>query len=827
MQDIEAGLKNLKELMGFYGQLSLTDTNEANTREKVIDSMLEAILGWDKNYDIDYESRVSEDGLTTYADYKISTANTSIIVEAKKTGASFTLPNNRTTLKLGGVLAEGEIGEAIRQVRDYSRKLSIPYSVITNGNAWVIFPSIRTDGITFDETVARIFRSLEDIKYRFVEFWELLSKQRVVEGGLENEIFGKKDSFNSRRLITLFKEPGFRLGRNSIYEHIEPAVNLALSDESLLEDIEALEICYIKSTDRLKYDTRLHMYLKDLKPPLERKVIRVRKAKNVTALDEKLENYSRKKNQFILLLGPVGAGKTTFLHYTRKVSARLLIDGKITWFYIDYKFGTQEDSPREFIYKQILKLIDEDREFNLGEWDNSIKPAYGNEISSLKKGALRLLSEADVNEFNKKISEMILREKEEIEPFVQKIISNSTKFRPGFLVIDNVDQITDEGYQNKIFQEAQAAARIMNLNVIMSIRESTYLKHRDSPIFNAFQVDTIYIDPPQIMPVLSRRFTYAKKVLKGKEAEIVSETGKRMRVKDLSSFFEIVAKSLLVDEAGFLIEVLSGGDIRRGLQLIREFLSSGHISADQVLFTYLTKGEYRKFPSHEVFKGIILGQKKYYREEESLLLNIFDSKLGYPFPQLLRFRILNMLTQFAAEATFEGLPHEELESKLYQIGIKPPDIEQVINSLLACRLIYTDDGRELYHHSKLLPTRLGGYIVRELSRQFLYLEPCLIDASIFIDEHWHNLQIITEQIDQASNPDKLKLRIDRANMFLDYLAEIDQSWISKAKRYNLTEEYACELFNASFLETVKGNFQEVLSNAEKVLRSKKKQSTKN
>ena len=252
--EIDAGHSALNELINTYGRFKLSDSNEAETRKKVIDIILENVLGWDCLNDIEYETRVSEDGVTTYADYKLSTATITIVVEAKKAGKAFNLPTQRTSLKLGGVLSEGDVGEAIRQVRDYARKLSIPFAVTTNGNAWVIFPAVRTDGVTFKQTDAKIFKNLEDIKFRFVEFWGLLSRQRVIEGGLENELFGVQKIEVPRRLISQFKEPGFRLGRNKIYEYIEPAVNSALTDESLLNDTEGLSACYVKSTERLKYD---------------------------------------------------------------------------------------------------------------------------------------------------------------------------------------------------------------------------------------------------------------------------------------------------------------------------------------------------------------------------------------------------------------------------------------------------------------------------------------------------------------------------------------------------------------------------------------------
>jgi len=385
--EIDTGYSKLNQLIETFGELKLSLANEAETRKKVIDDILERILGWDP-FDIKYESRVSEDGKTTFADYLISTTTTGILVEAKKAGKTFELPTGKASALLGGVLREGEVGKAIRQVRDYARKSSVPYAVATNGSTWIIFPAIRTDRVTFEQTRAVIFRDLEDIKNRFVEFWELLSRQRVIEGNLESALFGVEKTTAKRRLISILKEPGFRLGRNRVYEYIEAAVATALTDEALLEDKDALEACYVKSSERVKYDSRLKMHISDAKPLLERKVVRPRKRKDTRHLDETIKKAEVNTPQFLLLLGSVGVGKTTFLQYTRKVSAAKAIDNQVIWLYVDYKPATESDDPRQFLYQELLRIIEDDDAFGLGAWDGAIRQAYDGLINTLKNGSL-------------------------------------------------------------------------------------------------------------------------------------------------------------------------------------------------------------------------------------------------------------------------------------------------------------------------------------------------------------------------------------------------------------------------------------------------------
>ncbi len=214
--EIDKGRAALVDVVQSFSTLHLSDGNEAETRKKVIDVILEKVLGWVPTQDISYEEAVRAPDQETFADYVIRTATTGIVVEAKRAGKAFELASNRRAAKLGGVLSEGEVGRAITQVREYAFGLSIQFAVATNGAAWIIFPAIRTDGVKWEDTEAHIFRGLEDIKERFVEFWELLSRQRVVEGNLESTFFATHTDFGQKRLLSVVRESGFRLGRNSI-----------------------------------------------------------------------------------------------------------------------------------------------------------------------------------------------------------------------------------------------------------------------------------------------------------------------------------------------------------------------------------------------------------------------------------------------------------------------------------------------------------------------------------------------------------------------------------------------------------------------------------
>jgi hypothetical protein len=813
MHKIDEGHKALESISRTFGQLDLADASEAQTRFHVIDHVLKDVLGWG-DADITVEDRVTEDGKTTYADYTISTVSVKLLVEAKKAGAAFSLPTRRSTLKLGGVLSEGEVGEAIRQARDYCRKLSIPFAVVTNGNSWIVFPAVRTDGIPFEDGSAYVFRDLEDIRERIVEFWELLSRERVLDGNLQSVLLGERTNKElTRSLRELLPEPGYRLGRNAVYDHIEPAITAALSDEALLQNPEALEACYIKTSERLKYDTRLRMFLADPLPPLGHPTTRVRSRKGLEEIDKHVSGAVSRPPRLLLLLGPVGAGKTTFLEYTRSVSAAEIIGSKVLWIYVDYKKATPEDNPREFLLRELRAIIEADTDFRLGDWETTIKPAYREEIEKLRRGPLYLLAKNSPEEFDRHIVDMITKERNDLAPYVERIIHYAASIRPGYLVVDNVDQLDNLDFQGRIFVEAQALARRTGMNLIISLRESTYLRQRNSPVFDAFQFDSFYVDPPNVLPVLSHRFTYAKRFLSGRSAELTTESGIRVRVDDLSVFFDVVSTSLLNDETGFMLESLSGGDVRRGLTLVREFLASGHTNADRALAAYLKQGNYR-FPAHEVFKGAVLGSMKYYNDEIALVPNLYDARLGTQNLELLRLRLVFRLVQLASSPGFDGLAVESMSDELGRLGVPDAELRSVLQNLVSRRVLRTRDGGNVSASAFILPTRLAGYCLRVLCTSFAYNELCCTDTVIFDESAWNGLAEITAEIESLRSPmDKMQHRVKRIEAYFDYLCRTEERWVIECKRRGLDATWGQSILPTVVLPAQKKELPKVLASA--------------
>jgi hypothetical protein len=200
-------------------------------------------------------------------------------------------------------------------------------------------------------------------------------------------------------------------------------------------------------------------------------------------------------------------------------------------------------------------------------------------------------------------------------------------------------------------------------------------------------------------------------------------------------------------------------------------------------------------PDYAIFRGAVFGQRKYYQEENSRLINIYDSKLGSPGTQLMRLRILGRLASLASDASYEGTSFEGIASDLHKLGIAQEAAELAFKQLFDSRLVQTVDRNAVHIGSSVFPTRLGGYLINDLCSKFMYFEPCLLDSSIYLDEHWQGLKAITSEIESAPWRTRIDLRIKRAEAFLQYLKGLEEKWRTDCSRHRLDEIWSEPMFS--------------------------------
>lgn len=787
-----------EEILSRHTELALADANEAETRLKLIDRVIFEVLGWSHD-DVRVEERVSEDGNTQFADYVLTTGLTSLVIEAKRVGRSDLEVEDKRKVLLDRRFVKGDTGDAIVQARDYGRKLSIPFAVVTNGDQWIVFPAIRTDEVPFEKSPAIVFADLSSALNRdFADFQDLLSRDAVIGGSLEQELLGRReDQVDSRRLNRHFTTGFSKLARSNIFHLIENEMATAFSEDIISSDPDLFKKAYVETPDRLRYDRRIKMHLSRRDSPAQRAPIKGMTSQGRQALSDAIQRASQAVRPLALLvLGQVGSGKTTFISHVRKVREAEVFEPRPDtayphWIYVDCRKLGKTESPSDFISAVMFDHIIED-EF-LSNYERCIRFAYKSEIDALKRGPLSLLG-TDEKEQNRQIAELLKKDYEKQRPYLEKVFSYAARNTSVFLVIDNVDQFDEPHRQEIIFGDAIALAQRLGLCLVLAMRDATYVDNKSKPVFDAFDFDPIQIEPPDTVAVLSRRFAVAKEMLRGKRAEFVAENGAKIELDDTSILVDLLSSSVLGTSVGRALSVLSMGDIRLCLRMTREFLRNGYTATGKAVSIFQKTGQYR-LPEHEAIRAIMLGTQKVYSEEFSPVANPFDARLDMTSAQLLRLFVLAAIVSKCTNSRVSTMPGSEIRDALAEIGFSHDITLKVLSGMVEARYIFTAGHGPASFEASFMPSRLGGHILRDLMTQFVFLENVLMDTFIDDDVFWRKIHKLTRRIYSERSPTtRVEKRVERVEAFYDHMLQRYTTLRDEASRRSLSAEWLSDPF---------------------------------
>lgn len=442
------------ELVALAKNLQTDDANEADTRLKIINEVVFNILGWGHE-DVRTEQRTTEDGKTQITDYLFEISQTLFVIEAKRIGSDFQNVSGKRRFILSNANLTGEMGRAVKQAREFCQSRHIPFAIVTNGNTWIVFPSLRTDGVLFSASSAIIFETLEEALVSDRQYFlSLLSRNAVVQGSLDQALLGTIDNqIESRRLNGFFESGTPRPNKDdNIFPIVESEFVLALSPDITETDIALLRDSYVTTPSRTRFDSRIQMHIKKRENVSPKSPIRPMKKGDAGRVVDLIKGAASASRPIaVLVLGSVGAGKSTFLKYVRWISAADYFFPRTDvpyphWLELDFKDFSKSQNPRTFILDKLFRLI-QDEPF-LSDYNRCIKHAFKSELDALLRGPLNLF-QGDPDEEKRQISAYLLEQFKKVEPYVLTILKYAATKTSIFLVIDNVDQIEDQNLQER------------------------------------------------------------------------------------------------------------------------------------------------------------------------------------------------------------------------------------------------------------------------------------------------------------------------------------------------------------------------------------------
>jgi len=228
------------------------------------------------------------------------------------------------------------------------------------------------------------------------------------------------------------------------------------------------------------------------------------------------------------------------------------------------------------------------------------------------------------------------------------------------------------------------------------------------------------------------------------------------------------------------------------LQMFATFLTSGVTDVDKMLHIYRREGSYF-VAFHEFVKSIMLGDRKYYKEDQSPIMNIYDCGADKNSSHFTTIRILDLLLDHRREYSIEGQGYVDLSSlaAIFEDAFDNlSDFMRSINRLVSRQLVEvnTRSIENISGASHVRATSAGWFYSRFLSSSFPYLDLVLQDTPLDDYELERSLRQAVFEVDNLSDREdqkieRMKVRFSRVDSFFNYLENQESHEIVK---YNLS-----------------------------------------
>lgn len=542
---------------------------------------------------------------------------------------------------------------------------------------------------------------------------------------------------------------------------------------------------YIPSRRRERYVDPIDRVIRAARPPSETDAQLLEDTSRPTELISRLKEKAPLEHKVLLLIGSVGAGKTTFVDHLREVALpRALIDSTV-WCRLD--MNSAPVSSLEIYDWLRLALIDACRT-SLPDDDfddlDVLRKVFSVEINKFIKGVGRLYASRPET-FNIKLAEHIEAIQRDRHSVAQAHIRYCCGDRDKLciIVLDNCDKKTRDE-QLLMFEAAQWLQREFRALVILPLRDETYDNHRFQPPLDTALKDMVFrIEPPLFQNVLLSRVRLAMNELNKNSTEklyfslpngITVEYPRSEQAYYLTS----IVKSLFEHDRFVrrMIVGLSGRNMRDALEIFLEFCNSAHIGEDQIFKIRQSEGRYT-LPLHQVATVLMRMNRRFYDSDYSYVKNLFSANREDARPSFFcRYMILRWLREkFAASGT-DGLkgyyPKGVIKQELMSYGLSPDMLDREFNYLLSSRCVIAEHLRlDSVVDEDLVRIGPAGFVHLDLIGNVSYLAAVAEDT--FFSDRLQAERIATRIKDSQAHL-HLKTAVDNATEVVEYLQQVQK-----------------------------------------------------
>lgn len=582
-------------------------------------------------------------------------------------------------------------------------------------------------------------------------FSNLLERQRYFSASY---IFGGQARLNRR------------LGQNSLSDVLSPVIRRYFDTESPEEKDEILEKAYVDSDVNTRYARTFETFLRDKTIPIHAPSVRqiAPHKKDEKHFTDALSHYSSSlpaTGSIQLLIGAVGAGKSTFIERFERFLLPDNLKSQIFWVYAN--FNEAPSNPN--LYEKWLceRFVAEFRRRYYSD-DPSIQLSVFADKKRDFDFANYLIKDADIHEYNRRLS--IELSDWNRDPWI--FATSAARYLIGdkrvgvVVVLDNTDRGTRE-QQLRLFEVAEWFKSETRSCCVVALRDETYERYKSQPPLDAFiHANHFYIRAPRFIDIVRKRLQLSLASLdSGPIKTSISGLGDVViPVSRVSDFLDTIYRHLFASttrKISWITEGLSGKSARSALRMFARLIYSPHIDERHFIRVAAAapNGTGRnpgsgtgpatvQIPEKAILNALMKTDYMYFSDDHGFVFNVIDFSDGTTTSDnFLRVEILQFLVSRRKMAGDVGMEGYFLASSLCQhLGLMGYDPRDVLTELNWCdkhNLLVTErSGDRDLVETDIVKAHASAYVhIGLLMDRIEYLANCMLTTKVF-DQHLAN-----------------------------------------------------------------------------------------